>query len=75
MIFVCPKCERELRKPNQWHSCVKVEIGELFNNKSKEVEFVFDKLFVEIFEWGNISVSATDENAIRFKILFSQCSK
>ena len=65
MFFVCPKCERELRKPNQWHNCVKVEIGDLFKNKSADLEFVFDKLLAEIFGWENITVSAT-KNCIVF---------
>ncbi len=64
-MYICPKCERELRNPNQWHNCVKMDIGELFKNKAVELEFVFDKLLTEIIEWDNIAVSAT-QNCIVF---------
>ena len=64
-MYICPKCERELRNPNQWHNCVKMDIGELFRNKAVELEFVFDKLLTEIIEWDNIAVSAT-QNCIVF---------
>ena len=65
MSWTCPKCERELRNPKQWHNCVKVNIGDLFKNKSAELEFVFDRLLAEIIEWENIAVSAT-QNCIVF---------
>ena len=65
MGWSCPKCERELRNPNQWHNCVKVNIGDLFKNKTQELEFVFDRLLAEIIEWENIAVSAT-QNCIVF---------
>ena len=61
----CPKCERELRNPNQWHNCVKVNIGDLFENKAEELEFIFDRLLAEIINWENIVVSAT-KNCIVF---------
>jgi hypothetical protein len=61
----CPKCERELRNPNQWHNCVKVNIGDLFKNKAEELEFIFDRLLAEIIDWENIVVSAT-KNCIVF---------
>jgi Domain of unknown function (DUF5655) len=61
----CPKCERELRNPNQWHNCVKVNIGDLYKNKAEELEFIFDRLLAEIIDWENIVVSAT-KNCIVF---------
>lgn len=61
----CPKCERELRNPNQWHNCVKVNIGDLFKNKAEELEFIFDRLLAEIIDWENIAVSAT-KNCVVF---------
>jgi hypothetical protein len=61
----CPKCERKLRNPNQWHNCVKVNIGDLFKNKAEELEFIFDSLLAEIIDWENIVVSAT-KNCIVF---------
>jgi Domain of unknown function (DUF5655) len=64
-MHICPKCERELRNPNQWHNCVKVNIGDLFKNKSEELEFIFDRLLAEIIDWENVVVSAT-KNCIVF---------
>jgi hypothetical protein len=61
----CPKCARELRNPNQWHNCVKVNIGDLFKNKAEELEFIFDRLLAEIIDWENIVVSAT-KNCVVF---------
>lgn len=61
----CPKCERELRNPKQWHNCIKVNIGDLFKNKAEELEFIFDRLLAEIIDLENIVVSAT-KNCIVF---------
>lgn len=64
-MWTCPKCERDLKNPNQWHNCVKVSIDSLFVGKSKELVLVFDKLISEIIDWENIAVSAT-QNCIVF---------
>ena len=64
-MWTCPKCERDLRNPNQWHNCVKINIGDLFKNKAEELEFVFDRLLSQVIEWENVAVSAT-QNCIVF---------
>lgn len=64
-MWTCPKCERELKNPNQWHNCVKVSIDTLFEGKADELVFVFDKLLSEIIDWENVAVSAT-KNCIVF---------
>jgi hypothetical protein len=64
-MYTCPKCERELKNPHQWHNCVKVSIDSLFEGKSVELVFVFDKLLSEIIDWENVAVSAT-QNCIVF---------
>ena len=64
-MWTCPKCERELKNPNQWHNCVKVSIDSLFEGKSEELVWVFDKLISEIIDWENVAVSAT-QNCIVF---------
>jgi hypothetical protein len=61
----CPKCERDLKNPNQWHNCVKVSIDSLFESKAAELVLVFDKLLSEITDWENVAVSAT-QNCIVF---------
>jgi len=64
-MWTCPKCERDLKNPNQWHNCVKVSIDSLFEGKAEELVLVFDKLLSEIIDWENVSVSAT-QNCIVF---------
>ena len=64
-MWTCPKCERELKNPNQWHNCVKVSIDSLFEGKADELVFVFDKLLSEIIDWKNVAVSTT-QNCIVF---------
>ena len=64
-MWTCPKCERDLKNPHQWHNCVKVSIDSLFEGKGKELVFVFDKLLSEIIDWENVAVSTT-KNCIVF---------
>jgi hypothetical protein len=64
-MHTCPKCERDLKNPNQWHNCVKVSIDSLFESKAAELVLVFDKLLSEIIDWENVAVSAT-QNCIVF---------
>ena len=64
-MWTCPKCERELKNPNQWHNCVKVNIESLFEGKAEELSYVFDKLLSEIIDWDDVAVSAT-KNCIVF---------
>ena len=64
-MWTCPKCERELKHPNQWHNCVKISINSLFEGKAEELAYVFDKLLAEIMEWEHVAVSAT-QNCIVF---------
>lgn len=64
-MWTCPKCERDLKNPNQWHNCVKVSIDSLFEGKATELVFVFDRMLSEIIDWENVVVSAT-QNCIVF---------
>lgn len=64
-MWTCPKCERDLKNPNQWHNCVKVSIDSLFEGKAEELTFVFEKLLSEIVDWKDVAVSAT-KNCIVF---------
>ena len=65
MSWTCPKCERIIKNPNQWHNCIKQDIDTLFDNKAKDLVFVFDKLLSSIIDWDNVNVSAT-KNCIVF---------
>jgi hypothetical protein len=64
-MWTCPKCERDLKNPNQWHNCVKVGIDSLFKGKSEELILVFDQLLSVIVDWDDVAVSAT-QNCIVF---------
>ena len=59
MHFVCPKCDRPLTKPNNWHYCKKIAIDDLFQKKPPELKAVFDKLLAEVISWEGVSASAT----------------
>jgi hypothetical protein len=65
MSWTCPKCERVIKNPNQWHNCIKQDINLLFENKAEDLVFVFDKLLSNIIDWDGVNVSAT-KNCIVF---------
>ena len=65
MSWTCPKCERIIKSPNQWHNCIKQDIDTLFINKAKDLVYIFDKLLSGIIDWNNVNVSAT-KNCIVF---------
>jgi len=64
-MWTCPICERDLKKENHWHMCIKADLNTLFEGKPKELEFAFDKILAEIFEWDEVIVSNT-QNAVMF---------
>jgi len=59
MSWICPKCERELKKPNQGHYCIKVSIHSLLVGQSEELILAFDKLLAEITDWDGVTVSCS----------------
>jgi hypothetical protein len=59
MSWTCPKCERELTKPNQWHYCAKVSLDDLLKGQSEELVLVVDKLLAEITDWPDVAVSCS----------------
>jgi hypothetical protein len=64
-MWTCPICERDLKRENQWHMCIKADLNTLFDGKPKELEFVFDKILAEVYDWDGVIVSNT-KNAIMF---------
>jgi len=64
-MWTCPICERDLKCENQWHMCIKADLNTLFEGKPKELEFVFDKILAEVYDWDQVIVSNT-KNAIMF---------
>ncbi|WP_086541186.1 DUF5655 domain-containing protein [Algoriphagus antarcticus] len=45
--------------------CSKAELSTLFERNPKELEFAFDKILAEIYEWYKVIVSNT-QNAVMF---------
>jgi len=64
-MWTCPICERDLKRENQWHMCIKADLNTLFEGKPKELEYVFDKILAEVYDWDEVIVSNT-KNAIMF---------
>jgi hypothetical protein len=60
-----PYLQARSKTQNQWHMCIKADLNTLFEGKSKELEFVFDKILAEVYDWGGVIVSNT-KNAIMF---------
>ncbi|MDB5088443.1 MAG: hypothetical protein JWR09_2437 [Mucilaginibacter sp.] len=59
MSWICPKCERELPKPEQRHYCARVSLDSLFLGRSPELVLVFDKLLAEVADWEGVLVGIT----------------
>ena len=67
MAWKCPKCERTLKNANQWHCCVNQDIDNLFENKSDELIYTFDKILSFVVDLGDIEISATKNCVVFFK--------
>jgi hypothetical protein len=59
MSWICPKCERELPKPEQRHYCARVSLDSLFNGRAPELMFVFDMILAEVADWEGVLVGTT----------------
>jgi hypothetical protein len=59
MSWICPKCERELPKPEQRHYCARVSLDSLFLGRPPELVLVFDKLLAEVADWEGVLVGTT----------------
>ena len=46
-MWQCPKCHREFKAKNQWHSCAIVDVDELFLNKPQRVRDIYNVLVVQ----------------------------
>ena len=58
-MWTCPDCERKFKTTNQSHTCVKVDIGELFIDKPDELVLAYDTLCQMVMPWQPNSVGAT----------------
>lgn len=59
MSWICPKCERELPKPEQRHYCARVSLDSLFRGRPPELVLVFDKILAEVADWDGVLVGIT----------------
>jgi hypothetical protein len=59
MSWICPKCERELPKPEQRHYCARVSLDSLFLGRPPELVLMFDKLLAEVADWEGVLVGIT----------------
>ncbi len=59
MSWTCPKCERELPKPEQRHYCERVSLDSLFAGRPPELVLVFDKILAEVADWADVLVGTT----------------
>ena len=59
MSWTCPKCERELPKPEQRHYCARVSLDSLFAGKPDELILAFDKILAEVADWDDVLVGTT----------------
>lgn len=59
MSWICPKCERELPKPEQRHYCARVSLDSLFAGRPAELVLVFDKILAEVADWEGVLVGTT----------------
>ena len=59
MSWICPKCERELKKLNQMHYCIKVSLDDLLKGQSEELVLAVDKLLAEIADWDGVTISCS----------------
>jgi hypothetical protein len=59
MSWICPKCERELPKPEQRHYCARVSLDSLFLGRPAELVLVFDKLLAKVADWDGVLVGTT----------------
>ena len=59
MSWTCPKCDRELPKPEQRHYCARISLDSLFTERPAELMLVFDKLLAEVADWEGVLVGTT----------------
>ena len=57
-LWRCPRCGREFRTRNQWHSCVTHTVESHFEGKPPELREAFDSLLAELRRLGPIRTDA-----------------
>jgi hypothetical protein len=57
MAWMCPKCHRRFKNPNQAHSCVRENPGDQFLKSEPHVKAIYNKLLREIRKFGPVNIS------------------
>lgn len=58
-LHTCPKCDRPLTKPHQWHYCKKISVDDLLVGKPQSVSILLYGLIDLVGRWDGVSYSAT----------------
>ena len=62
--WTCPKCGRKFAHPNQWHSCMSVDLDSHFIGKPEVLRGIFDSLVVQLRALGPFTVDAVRSQII-----------
>jgi hypothetical protein len=57
-LWTCPRCSRQFKNKNQWHSCVTISVDDHFKGKHKRLRAIFDRLYRELMQFGSVRVDA-----------------
>ena len=58
-MWKCPECNRTFKTKNQWHSCVIISPDEVFINKPKFVEELYEEILKRCSSFGKIKIDTT----------------
>jgi hypothetical protein len=63
-MWTCPRCERRFKNDNQSHYCTTKSIDDLFEGKPDELLLAFDKVLLDVYEFGDLSIGASVNTVI-----------
>lgn len=58
-MWKCPKCDRVFKTKNQSHSCVKIELDDLFLDKPLNIRQMYEKLHSECSKFSKLTTDTT----------------
>jgi hypothetical protein len=57
-MWVCPRCGRQFRNKNQWHSCIRFKVEDHFIGKPERLLLIFNFLLEKLRTFGPVRVDA-----------------
>lgn len=57
MSWTCPRCEKQFRNTNQWHSCYVINLEKHFKNKSDKTKNLFEKIWQPLKKLEGVSLN------------------